>query len=97
MAGGILKKQAIKLLKLMLFFLDRHPSLRRYVYYFICKYGLYNFLKKFYASRLQQSDQSNFSPLMIGPVVILDLSEKKLTQEALDIYHQSQRLSSKSE
>jgi hypothetical protein len=58
------------------------------VYFFICKYGMYNFLKKFYASRLQQASVNQFSPLMVGPVVVLDISQEQLSTHAQDIYSQ---------
>ena len=54
---------------------------------------MYNFLKKFYASRLQQASTNQFSPLMVGPVVVLDISEEQLSAHAQDIYS---RLLSKS-
>jgi hypothetical protein len=54
---------------------------------------MYNFLKKFYASRLQQTSINQFSPLMVGPVVVLDISQEQLSSHAQDIYD---RLLSKS-
>jgi positive regulator of sigma E activity len=49
---------------------------------------MYNFLKKFYASRLQQASTNQFSPLMVGPVVVLDISEEQLSKRAQMIYGQ---------
>ena len=88
-----LKRHILSSLKHGLAFLDKNPALRRQVYFFICKYGMYNFLKKFYASRLQQASTNQFSPLMVGPVVVLDISEEQLSAHAQDIYS---RLLSKS-
>ena len=88
-----LKRHILSYLKHGLAFLDKNPALRRQVYFFICKYGMYNFLKKFYASRLQQASTNQFSPLMVGPVVVLDISEEQLSAHAQDIYS---RLLSKS-
>jgi hypothetical protein len=88
-----LKRHILQTLKHGLAFLDKNPALRRQVYFFICKYGMYNFLKKCYASRLQQTSTNQFSPLMVGPVVVLDISEEQLSAHAQDIYS---RLLSKS-
>jgi len=88
-----LKRHILQTLKHGLAFLDKNPALRRQVYFFICKYGMYNFLKKFYASRLQQTSANQFSPLMVGPVVVLDISEEQLSAHAQEIYD---RLLSKS-
>ena len=88
-----LKRHILQTLKHGLAFLDKNPALRRQVYFFICKYGMYNFLKKFYASRLQQASVNQFSPLMVGPVVVLDISQEQLSSHAQDIYD---RLLSKS-
>ena len=88
-----LKRHILQTLKHGLAFLDKNPALRRQVYFFICKYGMYNFLKKFYASRLQQTSVNQFSPLMVGPVVVLDISQEQLSSHAQDIYD---RLLSKS-
>lgn len=84
----VLKRHILSSLKHGLAFLDKNPALRRQVYFFICKYGMYNFLKKFYASRLQQTSVNQFSPLMVGPVVVLDISEEHLSKHAQDIYSQ---------
>ena len=81
-----LKRHILQTLKHGLAFLDKNPALRRQVYFFICKYGMYNFLKKFYASRLQQTSVNQFSPLMVGPVVVLDISQEQLSSHAQDIY-----------
>ena len=81
-----LKRHILQTLKHGLAFLDKNPALRRQVYFFICKYGMYNFLKKFYASRLQQASVNQFSPLMVGPVVVLDISQEQLSTHAQDIY-----------
>jgi hypothetical protein len=83
-----LKRHILSTLKHGLAFLDKNPALRRQVYFFICKYGMYNFLKKFYASRLQQASVNQFSPLMVGPVVVLDISQEQLSTHAQDIYSQ---------
>jgi hypothetical protein len=83
-----LKRHILSSLKHGLAFLDKNPALRRQVYFFICKYGMYNFLKKFYASRLQQASSNQFSPLMVGPVVVLDISEEQLSKRAQLIYGQ---------
>jgi len=83
-----LKRHILTTLKHGLAFLDKNPALRRQVYFFICKYGMYNFLKKFYASRLQQASTNQFSPLMVGPVVVLDISEEQLSKRAQMIYSQ---------
>jgi len=83
-----LKRHILQTLKHGLAFLDKNPALRRQVYFFICKYGMYNFLKKFYASRLQQTSTNQFSPLMVGPVVVLDISEEQLSAHAKDVYDQ---------
>jgi len=88
-----LKRHILQTLKHGLAFLDKNPALRRQVYFFICKYGMYNFLKKFYASRLQQTSVNQFSPPMVGPVVVLDISQEQLSSHAQDIYD---RLLSKS-
>ena len=88
-----LKRHILSTLKHGLAFLDKNPAIRRQVYFLICKYGMYNFLKKFYASRLQQSSVNQFSPLMVGPVVVLDISQEQLSTHAQDIYD---RLLSKS-
>jgi hypothetical protein len=89
----VLKRHILGILKHGLAFLDKNPYLRRQVYFFICKYGMYNFLKKFYASRLQQASTNQFSPLMVGPVVVLDISEQQLSQHAQDIYSQLKSIS----
>ena len=81
-----LKRHILGILKHGLAFLDKNPALRRQVYFFICKYGMYNFLKKFYASRLQQTSVNQFSPLMVGPVVVLDISQEQLSTHAQDIF-----------
>ena len=81
-----LKRHILSTLKHGLAFLDKNPALRRQVYFFICKYGMYNFLKKFYASRLQQASANQFSPLMVGPVVVLDISEEQLSTHAQTIF-----------
>jgi hypothetical protein len=83
-----LKRHILSTLKHGLAFLDKNPAIRRQVYFFICKYGMYNFLKKFYASRLQQVSVNQFSPLMVGPVVVLDISQEQLSTHAQDIYSQ---------
>ena len=83
-----LKRHILSTLKHGLAFLDKNPALRRQVYFFICKYGMYNFLKKFYASHLQQASVNQFSPLMVGPVVVLDISKEQLSTHAQDIYDQ---------
>jgi hypothetical protein len=94
-----LKRHILSTLKHGLAFLDKNPAIRRQVYFFICKYGMYNFLKKFYASRLQQVSVNQFSPLMVGPVVVLDISQEQLSTHAQDIYSQlksaAQNISSK--
>lgn len=91
-----LKRHTLSALKYGLAFLDQNPYLRRQVYFLICKYGLYNFLKKFYASRLQQDSSNRFSPLMVGPVVVLDITEAQLSSRAHEIYKQLQQDSSAS-
>ena len=83
-----LKRHILSTLKYGLAFLDKNPALRRQVYFFICKYGMYNFLKKFYASRLQQASVNQFSPLMVGPVVVLDISQEQLSEHAQSIFHE---------
>ena len=83
-----LKRHILSTLKHGLAFLDKNPAIRRQVYFFICQYGMYNFLKKFYASRLQQVSVNQFSPLMVGPVVVLDISQEQLSTHAQDIYGQ---------
>ena len=83
-----LKRHILSTLKHGLAFLDKNPALRRQVYFFICKYGMYNFLKKFYASRLQQVSVNQFSPLMVGPVVVLDISQEQLSEHAQLIFHE---------
>lgn len=83
-----LKRHILSTLKHGLAFLDKNPALRRQVYFFICKYGMYNFLKKFYASRLQQASVNQFSPLMVGPVVVLDISEEQLSTHAQAIFQE---------
>ena len=92
-----LKRHILQTLKHGLAFLDKNPALRRQVYFFICKYGMYNFLKKFYASRLQQASVNQFSPLMVGPVVVLDISQEQLSSHARDIYAQLKQSSSNSQ
>jgi hypothetical protein len=90
-----LKRHILSTLKHGLAFLDKNPALRRQVYFFICKYGMYNFLKKFYASRLQQASVNQFSPLMVGPVVVLDISKEQLSTHAQDIYDQLKSVAAK--
>ena len=92
-----LKHHVLQTLKHGLAFLDKNPFLRRQVYFFICKYGMYNFLKKFYASRLQQTSTNQFSPLMVGPVIVLDISQEKLSAQAQDIYDQLKQSAHKSQ
>ena len=91
-----LKRHTLSALKYGLAFLDQNPYLRRQVYFFICKYGMYNFLKKFYASRLQQDSSNRFSPLMVGPVVVLDITEAQLSTRAYEIYKRLQSSPNKS-
>jgi hypothetical protein len=92
-----LKRHVLQTLKYGLAFLDKNPFLRRQVYFFICKYGMYNFLKKFYASRLQQTSTNQFSPLMVGPVIVLDISQEQLSLHALDVYVQLKQSTCKSQ
>jgi hypothetical protein len=82
----IFKNYIFKAFRHALVFLDKNPRLRRKVYFFICSYGLYNFLKKFYAGRLHGTSTGQFSPLMVGPVVVLDISEEQLSVHAREIY-----------
>ena len=93
----VLKRHILQTLKHGLAFLDKNPALRRQVYFFICKYGMYNFLKKFYASRLQQTSTNQFSPLMVGPVVVLDISEEQLSAHAQELYDQLKQSANHSE
>ena len=58
---------------------------------------MYNFLKKFYASRLQQTSTNQFSPLMVGPVIVLDISQEQLSAHAQDIYVQLKQAAHKSQ
>jgi len=92
-----LKRHILQTLKHGLAFLDKNPALRRQVYFFICKYGMYNFLKKFYASRLQQTSTNQFSPLMVGPVVVLDISQEQLSAQAQEIYSQLKQSAAQTE
>lgn len=87
-----LKKPIFQAFRRILVFLDKNPTLRRQVYFFICKYGAYNYLKKFYAGRLQEKSVGQFSPLMVGPVVVLDISEAQLSTHAGDIYLRMKQL-----
>ena len=92
-----LKHHILQTLKYSLAFLDKNPSLRRQVHFFIYKYGMYNFLKKFYASRLQQTSTNQFSLLMVGPVVVLDISHEHLSTHAQNIYTQLKQSSTNSQ